>query len=253
MNKRDFTLYDLVAVFKKRWWIMLVCALVLGSCFGFYSVNSYVPEYTSAVTFYVSPSTEVGVEGDWQSNDDTAKVNWALKIINTYMGIIRGNDFSARLDEAYRTNEEWGGEYEKLAFDSSIVKNSISMSIVSDDATLFKVIIKTPYKEASYDLAKELETLVPNFIAGVTKVNNTVHVADSAKMPSGLSNSDNMARNTAIGFMLGALLAFLVLFLIEVFDVRIMSEEDIVDNYTTPLLGTIPLFQSDNRSKRGNR
>ena len=50
-----------------------------------------------------------------------------------------------------------------------------------------------------------------------------------------------------------ALLAFLVLFLIEVFDVRIMSEEDIVNNYTTPLLGTIPLFQSDNRSKRGNR
>lgn len=250
MNKRDFTLYDLVAVFKKRWWIMLVCALVLGFCFGFYSIRSYVPEYTSAVTFYVSPSTEVE---DWESGDDTAKVNWALKIINTYMGIIRTNDFSSKLDEAYRTNEKWDGEYEKLAFNESIVKNSISMSIVSDDATLFKVIIKTPYKEATYHLASELEALVPNFIASVTKVNNTVHVADTAKMPTGLSNSDNMARNTAIGFMLGALLAFLVLFLIEVFDVRVKSEEDIVNNYTTPLLGTIPLFQNENKSKRGLR
>lgn len=248
MNKRDFTLNDLLTIFRKRWIILLVCALLVGACFGFYSHKTYVPEYTSEVTFYVSPSSEMG---NWNSSDDTAKVNWALKIINSYMAIIKTTDFSEKLDESYK--DKYEAEYKKCGFDKKLVRESVSMSIISEEATLFKVKVKTPYKEASCNIATEIQKLVPTFIEDVTKTSNTVHVADTAKMPIGLSNSDNMARNTAIGFMLGALLAFLVLFLIEVFDVRIMSEEDIVNNYTTPLLGTIPLFQSDNRSKRGNR
>ncbi|MBQ3100970.1 MAG: hypothetical protein IJC50_08275 [Clostridia bacterium] len=248
MNKRDFTLNDLLTIFKKRWIILLVCALLVGACFGFYSHKTYIPEYTSEVTFYVSPSSEMG---NWDSSDDTAKVNWALKIINTYMGIIKVTDFSDKLNDSYK--EEYEAEYKKCGFDKRLVRESVSMSIISEEATLFKVKVKTPYSDASYHIAEKVEELVPSFIEGVTQTSKTVHVADMAKPPVGLSNSDNMARNTAIGFMLGALLAFLVLFLIEVFDVRIMSEEDIVDNYTTPLLGTIPLFQSDNRSKRGNR
>ncbi len=252
MNKRDFTLNDLLTIFRKRWWIMLLCALLVGSCFGFYSIKTYVPEYTASVTFYVSPSSEMEQAG-WDSSNDTAKVNWALKVINSYMAIIKTTDFSQALNDAYADDEKLDGEYEKLGFDALKVRKSISMSIISEDATLFKVNIKTPYKEASFNLAQKLQELVPTQIANVTKTTDTVHVADTAKMPAGLSNSDNMARNTAIGFMLGALLSFLVLFLIEVFDVRIMSEEDIVNNYTTPLLGTVPLFHSDNRSKRGNR
>ena len=248
MNKRDFTLNDLLTIFRKRWWIMLLCALLVGSCFGFYSHRTYVPEYTSEVTFYVSPSSE---NQGWDSNNDTATVNWALKVINSYMAILKTADFSNQLDASYK--EAFAEEYENCGFDSQSIRSSITMSIISEDATLFKVKVKTPYKEASYNIATKLQNLASDFVEGVTKTTGTLHVADSAKMPAGLSNSDNMARNTAIGFMLGALIAFLVLFLIEVFDVRIMSEEDIVNNYTTPLLGTIPLFQSDNRSKRGNR
>ena len=167
------------------------------------------------------------------------------------MAILKTADFSNQLDASYK--EAFAEEYENCGFDSQSIRSSITMSIISEDATLFKVKVKTPYKEASYNIATKLQNLASDFVEGVTKTTGTLHVADSAKMPAGLSNSDNMARNTAIGFMLGALIAFLVLFLIEVFDVRIMSEEDIVNNYTTPLLGTIPLFQSDNRSKRGNR
>lgn len=248
MNKRDFTLNDLLTIFRKRWWIMLLCALLAGSCFGFYSYRTYVPEYTSEVTFYVSPSSE---NQGWDSNNDTAKVNWALKVINSYMAILKTTDFSNQLDDSYKN--AYADEYKNCGFDSQSIRNSITMSIISEDATLFKVKVKTPYKEASHNIATTLQNLASDFVEGVTKTTGTLHVADSAKMPAGLSNSDNMARNTAIGFMLGALIAFLVLFLIEVFDVRIMSEEDIVNNYTTPLLGTIPLFQSDNRSKRGNR
>ena len=248
MNKRDFTLNDLLTIFRKRWWIMLLCALLAGSCFGFYSHRTYVPEYTSEVTFYVSPSSE---NQGWDSNNDTAKVNWALKVINSYMAILKTTDFSEQLNGSYK--EAYADEYKACGFDSQSVRNSISMSIISEDATLFKVKVKTPYKEASFNIATQIQNLASDFVEGVTKTEGTLHVADSAKMPAGLSSSDNMARNTAIGFMLGALIAFLVLFLVEVFDVRIMSEEDIVNNYTTPLLGTIPLFQSDNRSKRGNR
>lgn len=251
MNKREFTLYDLVTVFKKRWWIMLVCALIIGSCFGFYSINTYVPEYTASVTFYVSPSNEDVDQGVWDSSNDTAKINWALKAINSYMAIIKTTDFSKTLNDTYEA--KFADEYKSCGFDEDAVKDSISMSIISEDATLFKVNIKTPYKESSYNLAVLLEKLVPEQIESVTNLKNTVNLADSAQFPEGLSNSDHMARNTAIGFMLGALISFLVLFLIEIFDVRIKSEEDILNNYTTPLLGTIPLFQSDNRSKRGNR
>lgn len=250
MNKRDFTLNDLLTIFRKRWWIMLLCALLVGSCFGFYSYRTYVPEYTASVTFYVSPSSEMEQAG-WDSSNDTAKVNWALKVINSYMAIIKTTDFSQTLNDEYA--KEFEDEYKMAGFDAQKIRQTISMSIISEDATLFKVNIKTPYKEVSCHIAEKVEELVPTQIENVTKTSNTVHVADTAKMPAGLSNSDNMARNTAIGFMLGALLAFLVLFLIEIFDVRIMSEEDIINNYTTPLLGTIPLFQSDNRSKRGNR
>lgn len=58
-----------------------------------------------------------------------------------------------------------------------------------------------------------------------------------------------MARNTIMGFLIGVILSFLVVLIVDISDIRIKDEDDIINSYSIPLLGTVPNF--DSAKKKG--
>ncbi|MBQ4601543.1 MAG: hypothetical protein IJB24_01665, partial [Clostridia bacterium] len=102
----------------------------------------------------------------------------------------------------------------------------------------------------SYNIGKIFEELGPKKILEVTG-KEAVKIADSSRIATEASNSRNMARNSIMGFLIGAILAFLVVLIIEVSDVRIKDEDDIVDTYSVPLLGSVPNFESAKKKGYG--
>ena len=244
MEKREFTFYDLIEVIKKHWWVILISAIVVAAGFGVFAVRSYQEEYTASVTFYVNRSE---VTDNTSISAASQSYSWAQKVVNSYIEILGTDTFASMMRDQMK--EEEADVYNAYGLSRDVIKNSITMS-AHENSNLFTAKVKTKSAELSYAIAKTLETASSKYINTVTSDEDTISVVDKAELPTYPSNTNRMTRNAAIGFLLGALISYIIFFVIELLDVRVKNEEDLVSNYDVPLLGTIPDYTSDMKSTR---
>ncbi len=244
MEKRDFSLLDILQILKTRWWVMLLVAILFAFGGGAYSYLTYVPTYSSSVTVYVNDQTGQ----DTNAADDVSQVNWALKVVNNYLELLKTNDFMEEISAEYeaRFPEAWA---EKTYSATKLASNCVKYTAIKE-TYLFTFTVTTQDKEASYNIGKIFEELAPKKILEITG-KDAIKIADSSRMAVSTANSRNLVRNTIIAFVVGTVLAFLVLLLIDVSDVRIKDEDDIVENYSVPLLGSVPNFESAKKKGYG--
>ncbi|MBQ7160425.1 MAG: hypothetical protein IJR90_01820 [Clostridia bacterium] len=244
MEKREFTFYDLIEVIKKHWWVILISAIVVAAGFGVFAVRSYQPEYTASVTYYVNRSEVTGME---DVSKASASYSWAQKVVNSYIEILSTDTFAGMMNEQMKTED--ADIYNKYTLSRYAIKSSITMS-AHENSNLFTAKVKTKEADLSYAIAHTLETAASKYINDVTSDKDTISVVDKAELPTSPSNTNRMTRNAAIGFLLGALISYIIFFVIELLDVRVKNEEDLISNYDVPLLGTIPDYTSDMKSTR---
>ena len=72
----------------------------------------------------------------------------------------------------------------------------------------------------------------------------SVEIIDSAKLPIKPSGP-NILLNTVIGAMLGAMLSVMAVLLLEMYDTKIKSEDDLKELFKVPILGVIPSYTPD--------
>ncbi len=244
MEKRDFSLLDVLQLLKIRWWIIVLAAIIFAGAGGVFSYLTYEPVFSSSVTVYVNDNTSQ----DNNVSDDVSQVNWALKVVTNYLELLRTNDFMEELSKTYeeRFPEAWAEKtYSATKLSSSCVEYT-----AIEDTYLFTFTVTTHDKEASYNIGKIFEELAPKKILEITG-KDAIRVADSARMAIVASNSRNMARNIIMGFLIGAILSFVIVLIVDVSDIRIKDEDDIIENYSIPLLGSVPNFESAKKKGYG--
>lgn len=245
MEKREFSLIDVLQLLRKRWWIILLCSMLVAVGSGFLSMYTYKPTYSSSVSFYVSDSNS----NDEQSSasEDVSQVNYALKAVKNYMELLKSDDFMEEISEAYEA--KYPKEWERQNYRIARLSDSLVFT-ATEDTFIFTVEVTTRNKSDSYRIAQLVEELAPERIKTMTN-RDALEVNDSARVASQPSNSNHRVRNALIGFLLGAILSFLVVFIIDISDARIKNEEDVTENYPFPLLGTIPNFEMALKKKKG--
>ena len=242
MEKKEFSLLDILQLLKKRWWIIALAAIVVAGGAVFYSDWVYEPTYASSVTVYVNDQTSQ----DTNTADDVSQVNWALKVIKNYVEILKTNDFMEQLSNTYQARfpEAWAEKnYTATRLGTKCVKYE-----ATEETYLFTFTVTTHDKNVSYNIGKIFEELAPQKILEITG-KDAIKIADGARVAVSASNSKNMMRNSLMGLLVGAVLSFLVVFIIDISDVRIKDEEDLIQDYNIPLLGSVPNFES--ARKRG--
>ncbi len=241
MDKREFSLLDLLQLLKIRWWIVFLAALFVAAGVGVYSYFSYEPTYSSEIQVYVSvQNSDQGSAGE-----DVSQVNWALRVLKTYVELLKTDDFFEQVSDIYKGR--FPAAWEEQPY-TALRLAGCTEFMTSEDTFTFTVRITTNNKEASYNLCKIFEELAPQQIKNLTG-RDAIKISDGAELAVKEANSRNMRRNIMLGFLIGAALAFVIIVIVDVCDVRIKTEEDIVDKYPYPLLGSVPNFE--NARKRG--
>ena len=89
------------------------------------------------------------------------------------------------------------------------------------------------------------ERILDNAQPEVEKVGSggSVSIVDEATTPV-TPTSPNKTLNTIIGVLIGMILGVLIIFVIELFDTRIKTEDDLVTKFDLPILGVIPDLES---------
>lgn len=179
------------------------------------------PKYEASVSLFVNNSKE-----QQANTTNISDLNASQRLVNTYIEIVKSNTVMKKV-----TNNAG------LAYSVDEVKKMVSTKAVSE-TEIFYVTVTSENPEHAALLANQIAKDAPDEIMDFIEA-TSVKVIDYATVPDKPSEP-NIKLNTAIGLLLGLALSVLLVFLIDMLDVRIRSEEEIQQLVQLPVLGVIP-------------
>ena len=223
---KDVSSFDLVSIARLLWkkiWIIAIAGVATGIVGFVLSAFVLVPKYSSAIMLYVNNSTiSIGADVSFSASQISA----AQSLVKTYSVILQN-----------RTTLEKVIDKAELDYTYEELKDMISASSVNDTEVLQVTVTCDDPREAA-KIANTIADVLPRRISEIIE-NSSMEVVDS-----GVVNTDKVFPSitgfTALGMLLGAIVAVVVLSLLAIADDTIRDEEYILQNYDYPILAKIP-------------
>lgn len=221
----ELDLRDLLEVIVKRWWIIAALTIAAGIISILVSFFVLQPVYQSDTVVYVGKDTEVNQNSGIGYND----IMLNDRLVNDYRELVKTRQVSDMI-------------IKKLGMeDITVDKMADKLTVESKKDTHFIVISATDADpETARDIANTAADVFEQRVVDIMKVQN-VQIVDKAEVPA-KPVKPNKKMNVAIAVVLGMMLGFGVVFLMEYLDNTIKTPEDVEKHLGLPVIGTIPVF-----------
>ena len=217
----DISVVDVINMMLTFWWFIVIFAIFVGGATYTYFKVSSIPEYKSTARIYVN------TEGQQTSTDVNASaIAGAANLLPTYIDVLQSKQFlnkvSDDLDNRYSITDIKG----MLSLEGVTDTNIISISVKNADAHVSYLVCSSIVNNAPAEISRV-------FGGGSTKL---TEYPEEAKRPEEM----HTMRNAAIGLIIGAVIAMLIIFLVNLFDTRVKSKDELIAKYNLPIIGEIP-------------
>lgn len=212
---------DIIDMMIRRWWIWAVCAVT-------FSVAAFVYTQIFVDPLYRTDGSLVVDAQKTQTADVTqGQMSSSQELVKLFKELLSSRAFLAQV------SEDMDGRYGAGELNGMISCSSRNETQVLEVRVTGKV-PQDVYEICHSVLIHAAETL-PDYMGG------KVRLLDDALVPGG-PVSPNVKQNALIAFLLGIATGAGIILLLELFDTRIKSRDDIVNKFPEPLLGEIPEF-----------
>ena len=229
----------LVRQVLKKWWL-IVAFVVAFSVTGFGIAKiTYTEEFTSGIIFNVSNKDKdvLGSSGMITSASDAQA---SATLANNFKTLIQtGNDFITKVQNIVESTT--GKEYSKEE-----LRNAISVEVVPE-TTLIRVTVKSNNADLTYAVATAIQSVYPEIAEHVFPTAD-ISVADNATKAK-LASDPTTLIYTAIGFLLGAAIAVLIILITAKIQNKLQSPDDIKTNFNLNILATVSDIKSKGKNK----
>lgn len=219
--KEKFDLVKLLNILKKNIKLLLILpaiCLVVSAALNFFVMPD---KYTASTQILVNMK---------KSSSDLAfqNVQSSLQSVNTYTEIIK----SPRILD--KVSREFDGQYSTAELNSFLkVTNQTNSQIIT-------VSVTTGNKSESDKIVNRISKVFAHDMPKIMSVDN-VTILSSAH-DNAVKVSPIVSVNLVISIIVGIVLAILIIFLKELLDKRIKTEEDVESQLGLPILGSIQKF-----------
>jgi capsular polysaccharide biosynthesis protein len=176
---------------------------------------------------------------DSNKSTSTTELSFARNALPTIKYYLTTEDFLDKIIEDLRAN----GFTDEISRES--IKSMVSLSVI-EDTELLNIDVTSTDPELSLNIAKAYAGIVP---ADVMTMYKNVEVEIRNTPRTGEANSRGTVRNTIIGFLGGAILAVIGVFVFSMLDVTVHDRKKIEENFDLPVLGVIPKVDNPVSSK----
>lgn len=218
--KEQLSVTEIIDMMMRRWWILASVALIVSVITFTYTQIFVDPLYRTDGTIYVNAQRT--------QTSDVSQANLAAsqQLVSTYKEILSRRTFlsqvAADLDNRYTVKN---------------LGNMITMDSINETEILeIKVTGKVP--QDVYDICHSVLLHASDELVRVVNA-GSVKILDDGQVPTAPVSPD-VKKNTLIAFVVGLVLGAMIVLLLELFDTRIKSRDDIINKYEEPLLGEIP-------------
>ena len=239
MEEKTINVMDLVMLAWRRIWILVIAAVVCAAVVFSYCKILVTPTY-SATASIIATNGAVTVYND-KSTVSASDLSASLYLAETVIDILKTPDIYK--DVADQLGKDYN--YQNLMSRAAVSRRG------EDTLFIDVTFSSTDPKEAMRIANKFVEIsceYIPEYIPhSVAKVASTA-IKASKTYPRTMAS-------TAVAGVVGAVVAYAVVFIIESTNRSIKGEEDFANNFDVPLLGAVPDFEnvetSAYRKKRG--
>ncbi len=229
----NFSIEKCVKLLKKNFFFILIAALVLAAGMYYYTTSNAIPVYTAYTELY--PRT-------YDTDKMAASIGAERSFSTTYIQMLKTVNYS---ETVYNNLDP---ETQKLTSKESIF---YSMHVGSKNSTeIITIYVSSTNRDLALKIAEAVEVSANDYLHqtfGVFKVDPV----ENARL-SGVS-AVGYKKNVIIGFILGALIAFIIAFIKDMYDYRLKSADEIIKQYNLPILGAVPSFDAKTATAAKNR
>lgn len=230
MEEKTINIMDLVMLAWRRIWVIILAAIVFASAAFSYCKFLLTPSYSATASILVTNGAVITSYAETTDKISGSDISASLYLAYTVVDILNTPDIYKKV--ADQLGKEYS--YQGLMGASSVARRS--------DDTLFIDITfsSTDPKEAMRIANKFVEiacNYIPEFIPSARA--NVASTAIKAAM-----TYPRTMMTTGVAGVVGAVAAYVILFIIESMNRAIKGEEDFTSNFDVPLLGAVPDFEN---------
>lgn len=217
----DISVVDVINMMLTFWWFIVIFAIFVGGATYTYFKVSSIPEYKSTARIYVN------TEGQQTSTDVNASaIAGAANLLPTYIDVLSSKQFLGKVSDDLDNRYSISEIKDMLSLEGVTDTNIISISVKNADAHVSYLVCSSIVNNAPAEISRV-------FGGGSTKL---TEYPEEAKKPEEM----HTMRNAAIGLIIGAAIAMLIIFLVNLFDTRVKSKDELIAKYNLPIIGEIP-------------
>lgn len=224
---REYYTIDVLHVVKLLWrraWLIALSGL-LAAAMGF-SIAAFAiaPTYSSHIKLYVNNSSFS--LGNTSFSITSSELTAAQGLVRTYGEILDSRSTLQRVIEKAEVDYTWKQLSRMITYEPSNDTEIMRVSVTCEDPYEASLIANT--------IAEVLPIRINEIIDGAS-----MEVVDSA-IPETGKVGPSITRFTAVGMILGVLVAVVVLTIVALMDDTIHDEEYVLNTYDYPILGKVP-------------
>lgn len=223
----EIDLKDIFGMLLRRWYIVLISVIVCSAAAALISIFVLNPVYQSNTTLYIGKNMD-GEKTDLAYND----VMLGSQLVKDYREIVKSRLVARQVIEELKLSD--------VTVDDLIGKLSVDLK---NDTRVIQISASDGSPEMASSIANKVAEVFMTKVVDIMKVEN-VKIIDTAEVPQN-PVKPNKKMNVAVGFLLGLMLGFGIIFLIEYFDNTIKTADDIKKYVDLPVIGTIPEIHED--------
>lgn len=237
-NKQDVQEIDLLKLLKVllgKIWIIIAAAFVGGIVFFLFTLFFITPKYQSSALLYVNNnSLDIG---STKLNISSGDISASSSLIDTYCVILKSR---TTLEQAIKE------AHLQLSYEQLAPKVTGS---AEGKTPVFKITVTDADPEMAANICNTIVEIMIDPNSGISGIveGSSVRVIDYAVVARKAS-SPCYTKNTAIGMLLGFVVAAGIIILFSLMDTTVREEEFLLENYPNiPVLSNIPnLFEDSN-------
>ncbi len=192
------------------------------------------PTYRSSFTAFVNNRTSSSENTQTLQSGD---ISAAQNLTYTYASIMKSRPV---IEDALK----------KAGLDSKYEYKDIADEVTTDieqNTQLVSVYVLTGSAEESYNLAKAIAEIAPDYIASILE-GSSMKVVTSPVMAT-QQYSPSVTKNVAIGFIIGMLLMMIIVVVRDLMDTRVKDAAELEARFGLSIIGTIPNYE---QAAKGN-
>lgn len=256
LNEKEITLSYIIKVIKRSVIWMLIAAVVFGALAALYTAFLVKPVYRAKAEFWVSNTSS---DYDYTSSAQTGA---ALTISSSCVELAY-QDLPARRAVTANDNllaKQLGFVSEtEPATDKQIndcvayVRKMIGAGKAKEESLIFYITVTASTKEEAYYVTRAIQSVLPDTVFDLIGVKDNVNNVDMLTVTTPVHSVEDVAtikdsavKTFVIAAFIGAVLVFVLFFVLSLLDTIIYSDQPLKDNFSHPIVGTIPSWINRN-------